>query len=64
MDCLVDFLNSGTEGRGAGAGLEGVGLSTELGIGRTQEGEVEAVGDEGLGEGAETEVGKSEVGIG
>ena len=60
----MDFLNSGTGGRGAGAGLEGVGLSRELGIGKTQEGEVEAVGDEGLGEGAETEVGKTEVGIG
>ena len=60
----MDFLNSGTGGRGAGAGLEGVGLSTELGIGKTQEGEVEVVGDEGMDEGAETEVGKSEVGIG
>ena len=53
----MDFLNSGTGGRGAGAGLEEVGLSRELGIGKTHEGEVEAVGDEGLGEGAETEVG-------
>ena len=53
----MDFLNNGTGGRGAGAGLEEVGLSRELGIGKTQEGEVEALGDEGLGEGAETEVG-------
>ena len=60
----MDFLNSGTGGRGAGAGLEEGGLSRELGIGKTQEGEVEAVGDEGLGEGAEPEVGKSEVGMG
>ena len=53
----MDFLNSGTGGRGAGAGLEEGGLSRELGIGKTHEGEVEAVGEEGLGEGAETEVG-------
>ena len=42
----MDFLNEGTEGRMAGSVMGGLGVSVEIGRDKSQDGEVDATGEE------------------
>ena len=42
----MDFLNEGTEGRMVGSVMGGLGVSVEIGRGKSQDEEVDSAGDE------------------